>query len=255
MENTLLYKEVIGVVKTGINMIERIGDCANIEHRVKPKSALWQDIIKRKGWVVQKERLGNRARIIDDKCIQRGNGSLSTMIEKMERLLSDEFLRVGDIVGVSRGAYEHYGIYVGGGKIIHYAGKENDFTGAISIHEVSINEFIKNSKGYFVISFSGRYPVKMQSRTMFIANSAVGCYNCDRYNICSPEETVERAYSRLGEAKYNLISNNCEHFAMWCKTGISESIQVKQIARYIFESGKKLKEYGVAKGDTMLFLD
>ncbi len=38
---------------------------------------------------------------------------------------------------------------------------------------------------------------------------------------------VNRAMSRLGENKYNLILNNCEHFATWCKTGVSESKQIK----------------------------
>ena len=41
---------------------------------------------------------------------------------------------------------------------------------------------------------------------------------------------VERATSRLGEKKYSLFINNCEQFAMWCKTGESSSDQVKKTA-------------------------
>jgi hypothetical protein len=41
----------------------------------------------------------------------------------------------------------------------------------------------------------------------------------------SPEAVVFRAESRLGEEEYELIFNNCEHFATWCKTGIHESKQ------------------------------
>ncbi len=48
------------------------------------------------------------------------------------------------------------------------------------------------------------------------------------YKMYSPKETVERALSRVGENKYNLLLNNCEHFAIWCKTGVSESYQVKR---------------------------
>ena len=44
--------------------------------------------------------------------------------------------------------------------------------------------------------------------------------------IYTPEETVDRAISRLVEQEYNLAFNNCEHFAIWCKTGISKSYQV-----------------------------
>ena len=38
--------------------------------------------------------------------------------------------------------------------------------------------------------------------------------------------TLRRAMSRLGEQNYNLLFNNCEHFATWCKTGRHRSVQV-----------------------------
>jgi len=40
-------------------------------------------------------------------------------------------------------------------------------------------------------------------------------------------EVLERAKSRLGERKYNPLTNNCEHFASWCKTGREYSSQTK----------------------------
>ncbi len=39
--------------------------------------------------------------------------------------------------------------------------------------------------------------------------------------------TLRRAMGRLGEQRYNLIFNNCEHFAHWCKTGRHRSAQVE----------------------------
>jgi len=39
------------------------------------------------------------------------------------------------------------------------------------------------------------------------------------------QETIARANSLLGEADYNALINNCEHFATWCKTGHSFSVQ------------------------------
>lgn len=36
----------------------------------------------------------------------------------------------------------------------------------------------------------------------------------DDYHLYSKDETVERAKSKLGEEKYNLMVNNCEHFAI-----------------------------------------
>lgn len=45
---------------------------------------------------------------------------------------------------------------------------------------------------------------------------------------CSPAGvTVRRAMGRLGEQNYNLLFNNCEHFAHWCKTGRHRSNQVE----------------------------
>lgn len=44
-----------------------------------------------------------------------------------------------------------------------------------------------------------------------------------------PETTVSRAQSRIGETKYDLQTNNCEHFANWAKSGVAYSDQVETI--------------------------
>ena len=48
--------------------------------------------------------------------------------------------------------------------------------------------------------------------------------------IFSGEKTVERARSKLGQKGYNILTNNCEHFAIWCKTGEEESSQVRDLS-------------------------
>jgi len=45
------------------------------------------------------------------------------------------------------------------------------------------------------------------------------CY--DAYRV------LQRAKSRLGERKYNLLVSNCEHFATWCKTGVKYCSQIR----------------------------
>lgn len=48
------------------------------------------------------------------------------------------------------------------------------------------------------------------------------------HDACSPPGvTLRRAMGRLGEQNYNLLFNNCEHFAHWCKTGRHRSRQVE----------------------------
>ena len=42
-------------------------------------------------------------------------------------------------------------------------------------------------------------------------------------------QTLRRAMSRIGEQRYNLLFNNCEHFATWCKTGRHRSGQVDSL--------------------------
>lgn len=51
----------------------------------------------------------------------------------------------------------------------------------------------------------------------------------------NPDEVVSRAQSRLGEGKYNPFTNNCEHFAMWCKTGRPSSDQIDKAKAMLFK--------------------
>ena len=114
-------------------------------------------------------------------------------------------LRNGDVIRVKRGLYAHYGVYVDtpdGGHVIHYTGTEghSDFKGVV--RETSLAEFLSGDCEYSVCRF-------------------------DSDNIFSGDETVRRARARIGERRYNLLSRNCEHFAIECKTGRSESSQTE----------------------------
>ena len=51
-----------------------------------------------------------------------------------------------------------------------------------------------------------------------------------------------RARERIGETQYSLWTNNCEHFAIWCKTGISESHQIEDIMSALAETGRQIRE-------------
>ena len=47
--------------------------------------------------------------------------------------------------------------------------------------------------------------------------------------IFPPEQTIDRARTRAGEQDYAWPVNNCEHFAMWCKTGLADSTQIDKM--------------------------
>lgn len=75
-----------------------------------------------------------------------------------------------------------------------------------------------------VIEYSVKEGIRLRSKQDFSENKFI---YTKRYTECfSSEETIKRAFSRLGERKYHLFKNNCEHFACWCKTGICQSEQV-----------------------------
>lgn len=98
-------------------------------------------------------------------------------------------------LGQLQGLYKHYGIDCGDGTVIHYR-KPSE-----TIERTSLETFSRGNPIY-VAKYS------------------------DGFGYI-PDVVVERAKSRLGERDYNLLSNNCEHFTSWCKTGISDSKQVR----------------------------
>ena len=51
-----------------------------------------------------------------------------------------------------------------------------------------------------------------------------------------------RARERIGETQYSLWTNNCEHFAIWCKTGISESHQIEDLLSVVAETGRQIRK-------------
>jgi hypothetical protein len=117
----------------------------------------------------------------------------------------------GDVIWADRMAqgkpYNHCGIYIGNDRVIHFAapeGSEISQENAV-IHETSF-EYFKDGCPVKVIDFPNGKP---------------------------PDETIERAFSRLGEKGYDFAANNCDHFATWCKTGEHRSLQVDNMKNTI----------------------
>jgi hypothetical protein len=44
---------------------------------------------------------------------------------------------------------------------------------------------------------------------------------------------IRRAVSSLGAGGFDPLTSNCEHFAVWCKTGRVESSQVRSAESYL----------------------
>lgn len=111
----------------------------------------------------------------------------------------------GDIIFAHRGLYKHYGVYIGNGTVIHFAGDAS--------HEISARDAF----------------VQKTSLKDFLKGAAVQT-DPVRKGAFSPKQTVMRAMQAIGSCKgsYHLCFNNCEHFANWCKYGKRISEQVHQ---------------------------
>lgn len=218
-----------------------LGDCPNMEVSTLGGKKWWNTIAAVGEWRVQQHKITRHCRILDPQNIRKAWGNKEAMLEKLKRLTRPEFLEPGDVIGVSRkrrlNIYDHYAVYVGNGRVIHYAAKDGDFApDGISIHEAPIDEFLNDDKQYFVLYFveETKEPIKIQVGTTFRLNdkvmaNSIRLGNPNLIHLYSPEETIARARSRIGEKEYNLITNNCEHFAIWCKTGVEESDQVRRV--------------------------
>ena len=157
-------------------------------------------------------------------------------VNNIKRVVRDDEINFGDVVGVHRmrGLYDHYGIYTGNGGMIHYADPSGDFGTNIVVHRTTLEKFKEDSEYLFVIDFDKF--IKKNKVNIFdiitplginVSKLLIALLGSSNYRIYSPEETVRRAESRLGERNYSIAMNNCEHFAVWCKTGVSESTQVE----------------------------
>lgn len=109
-------------------------------------------------------------------------------------------MHIGDHLVSTRLGYTHHGLYLGGDTVIHYAGMADGLSGgAIEITTLK--------------DFSGDGGVSVRSHPLAV------------HNI---EQRIARAMSRLGEDRYNLVTNNCEHFVNWCIDGTPSSKQVNR---------------------------
>lgn len=104
-----------------------------------------------------------------------------------------------------RRGYTHHGIYVGRSRVVQYGGLSHGLRRG-PVEEVSLSDFAQGCPMW----------VRMEESRWFDRN-----------------EVVRRARLRLGENRYHVLTNNCEHFCEWCVRGEHRSYQVDDvIARY-----------------------
>jgi hypothetical protein len=99
-----------------------------------------------------------------------------------------------------RRGYTHHGIYVGDRRVVQYGGLAQ-WLRRRPVEEVSLEQFANG-------------------RALWIRYARAARFDAD--------EVVRRARSRIGEGRYRLLTNNCEHFCEWCLRGEHRSYQVDE---------------------------
>jgi len=108
----------------------------------------------------------------------------------------------GDHIRVRRPFYWHHGIDLGDGTVIHASGEPGQLNRGARVRRDSMARFLRG----------GALEVVSDARAL------------------PADEIVARAEEALGRGEYNVLFNNCEHFAHWCQVGQSLSRQVEQMA-------------------------
>lgn len=119
-------------------------------------------------------------------------------IDRDARVESPANLRIGAHVATPRGAYVHHGIYVGDSQVVHYGGLARGLRRG-PVEMVTVDEFTHGRALWLIAETSPHF---------------------------TGSEVASRAMSRVGEDRYHVLTNNCEHFCEWCVRAESRSQQV-----------------------------
>jgi hypothetical protein len=109
--------------------------------------------------------------------------------------------------------FAHHGLYVGAGNVVHYGALLYDILRR-PVEEVTLESFAAG-------------------RPVFVVEHGDPCLATD--------EVIRRARSRLGEDRYRLFTNNCEHFVEWCLHGVARSFQAETALAFPRMLGERIE--------------
>lgn len=116
----------------------------------------------------------------------------------------------GDMIRVKSGSVYHYGVFVSDGEVIQFGKAPNRRLNVkdseIEVETTDIYDFL--SGGFLEVAELDKKE-KNQRRT--------------------PDDTVAYARSRIGEKGYNILYNNCEHFAYESVLGVKYCSQTENV--------------------------
>ena len=160
-----------------------------------------------------------------------------------KRSISDwRQLKPGDVIGVHKkpvkgiNTYDHYGIYAGNFEVIHFSdGRKHFASKKVPVRKDPFSLFKGEASEVFVLDFDMFNECIKDPSLGQKVHDVIRRILGRSYYPYSPEETLRRAESQIGKNGfngkdgYNVLWRNCEHFAIWCKTGIEESSQIENL--------------------------
>lgn len=109
--------------------------------------------------------------------------------------------------------FTHHGIHAGAGRVIHYGALMYDIIRR-PVEEVTLEAFA-------------------EGRPVYVIEHTEVCFESS--------EIIRRARSRLGEKRYKLLTNNCEHFVEWCLHDVPRSFQAETALAYPRLIGERIE--------------
>ncbi len=128
--------------------------------------------------------------------------------------------------------FQHHGVDLGDGTVVHFT----DGAGGVAGPGGNFANFQVCRTSIEAVSRQGLDPIHIVTYTERLA----------------AEETVERALQLVGRRGYDLLFDNCEHFAAWCVIGSEESRQVHVACERLGAAGVKVAVAGALRSASRL---
>ncbi|CAG2229089.1 unnamed protein product [Mytilus edulis] len=149
-------------------------------------------------------------------------------------------INIGDHIILSRSFYDHHAIVI---KVIEPKDDTSDQIDLELIHQTN------STMGAFwdkIRPLGSLAKLQRKTETVDLKRDIVMiCKYWGSIKPSSPEEVVKRAIGALDVDqvgfRYDIIDNNCEHFASWCVTGTRLSVQIRKVTivlKIFFKLGK-----------------
>ena len=144
-------------------------------------------------------------------------------------------LKLGDLVEYKRELYSHWAVYIGNGKIVHLAGKEEQKLSSVGLQHLnvlcsSVTNVAEVRIDHFLDIIKNSYAYRNNSKDV-------------EFTALPDDQILTRALAKIGTHHYDLFEFNCEHFAHYCRYDLSLSDQASRLIRFGCTVTKGLKNF------------